>query len=186
MIKAMGINPGTITDKRYAMFGLADKTVFTQAEYDALKAKYPKFESFWVDWKQYVSLLKKSDEISNLASQKDTLQAQLTNLDAMLNSSTVSGGAPLTEQLTIIENALTDIDGKTDAMSLALKQTFTEKENKINDKIKGVNDQKTQINNQIAEIDKKISTYQTDLANIKAKVTQELSDMGGTNPLDAK
>ncbi len=182
MIKNMKITPGAITDKRYAMFGLADKTVFTQAEYDALKAKYPNFEDFWKDWTQYVDLLKKGEEISQLATQKDNLQAELTALDEQLNS-TVSGSASLTEQFTIVENALKDIDGKTDAMSLALKQTFEKQEKEVETQINNINDRKAQINNQISQIDQQTSDYQTQLNAIKSKADSELKNMGGTNPL---
>jgi chromosome segregation ATPase len=182
MIKNMGVTPGTIEDNRYAMFGLATKTVFTKDEYEALKAKYPNFPSFWKDWEEYVKLLNKGSEISQLATQKDQLQAELTNLDAQINTS-VSGSASLTDQAVKLENAITEIDGKTDAISQALKQTFSQQKKQIDSKISQINDRKTQINNQIAQIDKTIADYQTNFANIEAKVNDELKQMGGLNPL---
>lgn len=179
-----GFTPGAIEDKRYAMFGLAEKTVFTQDEYNALKKKYPNFESFWKDWEDYVKLLKQGEEISQLATQKDALQAELTALSDQLNTSTTSGGAPLTQQLTIVENALENIDGKTDVMSLALKQTFSAQKQQIQSKINNVKSRKEQINDQINDIDKKTYDYQATLVSAKKAVDSELKNMGGTNPLD--
>ena len=178
----MGVTPGTIEDKRYVKFDLATKTTFTQAEYDALKAKYPNFSSFWKDWEEYAKLLDESAEISRLATQKDQLQAELTTLDAQINTS-VSGSSSLTEQLTVFENAITEIDGKTDATSQALKQTFSQKEADINSKVSQIGDRETQINDQITQIDQQTSDYQTNLTKIEAKVNSELAQMGGSSPL---
>ena len=163
-----------IEDRRYVIFGLADKTTFTQEEYEALRKKYPNFDQTYDKWERYLRLIKKSDYISNLSKEKDNLYAEMSNLE---------------DEASEIQNKLTRA---TKALEeLADAQTFKEKvlADLINDKKKQLEDRLSEIDNRMAyiesrvkEIVKAIADYRDTVSSLRSQIEQEITEIGGTLP----
>jgi len=166
--------PGMIEDRRYVMFGLADKVYFTQEEYDTLKEKYPQFDVFWATWNQYTDLLKDSDRISQLATEKDNLQNEEASLKDELTE--------LSAKLNKIQMALQELENATTYKDKVFADMVAEKKKKLLTRSDEIDARLNQIASRIEEIDSKISDYQTTVQNLRSKLEQMIADMGGKLP----
>ena len=166
--------PGMIEDRRYVMFGLADKVYFTQEEYDTLKEKYPQFDVFWATWNQYTDLLKDSDRISQLATEKDNLQNEEASLKDELTE--------LSAKLNKIQMALQELENATTYRDKVFADMVAEKKKKLLARSDEIDARLNQIASRIEEIDSKISDYQTTVQNLRSKLEQMIADMGGKLP----
>jgi len=166
--------PGMIEDRRYVMFGLADKVYFTQEEYDTLKEKYPQFDVFWATWNQYTDLLKDSDRISQLATEKDNLQNEEASLKDELTE--------LSAKLNKIQMALQELENATTYRDKVFADMVAEKKKKLLARSDEIDARLNQIASRIEEIDSKISDYQTTVQNLRNKLEQMIADMGGKLP----
>jgi len=161
--------PGMIEDRRYVMFGLADKVYFTQEEYDTLKEKYPQFDVFWATWNQYTDLLKDSDRISQLAAEKDNLQNEEASLkDELTELSAINK----------IQMALQELENATTYRDKVFADMVAEKKKKLLARSDEIDARLNQIASRIEEIDSKISDYQTTVQNLRSKLEQMIADNG--------
>jgi len=166
--------PGMIEDRRYVMFGLADKVYFTQEEYDALKEKYPNFDAFWAKWEKYTDLLKDSDRISALASEKDSLQAEEVSLNDELSQ--------ITTKLNEVQMALQELANATTYKDKVLADIVEEKKQELLTRSDEINARLDQIAARIKEIDNEVCNYQTTVQQLRSELETEIANMGGKLP----
>ena len=163
-----------IEDRRYVIFGLADKTTFTQEEYEALREKYPTFDQTYDKWQKYLKLLKNNDYISNLSKEKDSLYNEKMSLE--------DESEAIQNKLAIAYKALKELASPQTFKEKMLAELIDDKRKQLEDRMYEINNRIAYIENRVKEIDEAITNYKDTVAKLRSEIEREIAEMGGTLP----
>ena len=174
IFKPQGVEPGMVEDKRFAIFGLADKTVFTQEEYKAILKKYEGFDDFWKKWKEYIELLKK--DITAMTSRIDDLQARMTTVQER--------GSELQAKIDKFKDAYQEIASDSTKKAEALKELFIEKKEQFLAEKDALINEYNSIQTQISNLQAQIEEITANKASLFDELNTQVQEWGGSLPTE--
>lgn len=162
----------TFEDKRYKMFGLSDKTLFSQEEYETLRNKHPEFDTMWQTWKKYEKLAK-----IDLSAKKNQVTQKKKRLNDLPNEIQV-----LKDKVKLYYDAWSEIKSDTAKRSEALKLLFTEKKDEFVNQRDSLQNEQTRLPKDIEDMETEIVNIETQKEYLLQDINQYLTRWNGTIP----